>query len=147
MNKDARLVLGTKMFVEISWSASSSLKSELNWYLSACTITEMIPDVHASGEEKKWIKHEKNSIKIIDNMCYADVLKVKRYTHSSIISSSQFRLNFQSFSFNSDGSSRINLECDIQFCLTKDECKAKTGSDEIDCPSGEEQAAFMWKKP
>jgi len=107
-------ILGTTHYIKVSWTvgaATNPIANKLNWYISDCTVSN--PD------------NSDQSVKIIENQCFADVVDTKK-SSATMLSSENFRFTFRSFSFNDNGNGKQKISCDVVFCLKETECANET---------------------
>jgi len=128
-------ILGATHFIEVAWTVGASsfpISSKLNWFIPYCTVKNLNTDgTEADGE-----------VNIINGLCYAKVLSTTKIS-TDVVSTTNFRFSYKSFSFNSAGNGKQKIECDVTFCLTDgDECSTLAVSS---CPNGAGDAAYQWQ--
>merc|ERR1712176_417514 len=102
-------ILGATHFIEVAWTVGASsfpISSKLNWFIPYCTVKNLNTDgTEADGE-----------VNIINGLCYAKVLSTTKIS-TDVVSTTNFRFSYKSFSFNSAGNGKQKIECDVTFCL------------------------------
>merc|ERR1712023_420187 len=105
-------ILGEMHFIKVSWTVGTSpLAQKVNWYVDDCTVSDV------TDANKK--------VGVIENQCFASVISAIN-TSDNMLSTSDFKFTFKSFSFNQAGNGSQKLSCKINFCLKDTECAAET---------------------
>lgn len=119
VSNGAASVLGSDLYAKISWDVSSSLSANLHYYVNSCEVRQLTVD---SGDPEKWSYESGNgNIKIFDKgLCAAGVVNTAMASGNTVHGKGDWKFNFRSFSFNSGGNDRQQLECEVKFCINKD---------------------------
>merc|ERR1711868_122807 len=130
IKKTDAAILGDMHYVKVSWTVGSSpLAEKVNWYVDDCTV------IDATDANKK--------VDIIENQCFASVINAINES-TNMLSTSDFKFEFKSFSFNAAGNGSQKLSCNINFCLKETECAAETAKTGLTCDYAQ---ALKWVKP
>merc|ERR1712176_18878 len=113
-------ILGEMHYIKVSWTVGTSpLSQKINWYVDDCTVSD------AADANKK--------VDVIENQCFASVISAIN-TSTNMLSSSDFKFTFKSFSFNMGGNGSQKLTCNINFCLIdNNECSTATNKSNLSC--------------
>merc|ERR1719394_433786 len=123
---DQRVLLGSKMRVQIDWSIHGNpIAEKLNWYVKNCFVKDI-------GEDRK---ETGKNVPIIKNQCYTQILSAKPISDSKVVTE-LFRFEYRSFSFHKHAKGRQMLACDVAFCLKDTECTEQTDIRNIECDEG-----------
>jgi len=107
-------LLGTTHYIKVSWTVgapTNPIAQKLNWYVSDCSVAN--------------VENTEQTVKIIENQCFADVVDTKK-SSATMLSSENFTFTFRSFSFNNSGNGKQKISCDVVFCLKDSECANET---------------------
>jgi len=115
----AASVLGSDLYAKISWDVSSSLSANLHYYVNSCEVKQLTSN---GAEPAIWSYSDGNGkIKIFDKgQCAAGVVNTAMAAGNHMHGKGDWKFNFRSFSFNSGGNDRQQLECEVKFCINKD---------------------------
>merc|ERR1712136_604504 len=123
-------ILGESHYVKVSWTVgASALANKVNWYVDDCTVSD------ATDANKK--------VDVIENQCFASVINAINESNN-MLSTSDFKFEFKSFSFNAAGNGSQMITCNINFCLKETECAAETAKTGLNCDVNE---AEKWVVP
>ena len=108
------LVLGSDLYAKISWDVSSSLSANLHYYVNSCEVKQLKSN-NLKGDAEKWTYSTGNgNIKIFDKgQCAAGVVNTAMESGNLVHGKGDWKFNFRSFSFNSGGNDRQQLECEV----------------------------------
>jgi len=124
-------ILGETHYIKVSWTVGTSpLAQKVNWYVDDCAVSDV-----ADASKK---------VDVIENQCFASVINAIN-TSPNMLSTSDFKFTFKSFSFNSAGNGSQKITCNINFCLKdNNECATETDKTKLTCSAAE---AEKWVKP
>jgi len=123
-------ILGEMHYVKVSWTVgATALANKVNWYVDDCTVSD------TTDANKK--------VDIIENQCFASVINAINESNN-MLSTSDFKFEFKSFSFNAAGTGSQKISCNINFCLKETECAAETAKTGLNCDVNE---AEKWVVP
>merc|ERR1711868_351504 len=123
-------ILGEMHYVKVSWTVgATALANKVNWYVDDCTVSD------TTDANKK--------VDVIENQCFASVINAINESNN-MLSTSDFKFEFKSFSFNAAGTGSQKISCNINFCLKETECAAETAKTGLNCDVNE---AEKWVVP
>merc|ERR1712227_597800 len=97
-------ILGEMHYVKVSWTVgATALANKVNWYVD-----------------------------VFENQCFASVINAINESNN-MLSTSDFKFEFKSFSFNAAGAGSQKISCNINFCLKETECAAETAKTGLNC--------------